>query len=177
LVVYVDVCLIFAEINTLSASYLLQDERDVNAFLGIKINKVTTKKIITLTQPSLIQQILKEVSITERSNRKYTPVDSIQYADVDGLDRIDTWNYRSIVGKLNYLVNNTQPDISVAVHQCAQFCSHPKAIHELAVKRITKYLLAMQHKGLILRPTTDMHLNMYVDADFAGRWHQEYTKL
>jgi hypothetical protein len=177
LVVYVDDCLIFAEINTLSASYLLQDERDVNAFLGIKINKVTTKKIITLTQPSLIQQILKEVSITERSNGKYTPVDSILYADVDGLDRIDTWNYRSIVGKLNYLVNNTRPDISVAVHQCAQFCSHPKAIHELAVKRLTKYLLTTQHKGLILRPTTDMHLNMYVDADFAGRWHQEYTKL
>jgi len=149
----------------------------VNAFLGIKINKVTTKKIITLTQPSLIQQILKEVSITERSNGKYTPVDSILYADVDGLDRIDTWNYRSIVGKLNYLVNNTRPDISVAVHQCAQFCSHPKAIHELAVKRLTKYLLTTQHKGLILRPTTDMHLNMYVDADFAGRWHQEYTKL
>ena len=115
LVVYVDDCLIFAEndttintlINTLSASYLLQDERDVNAFLGVQINKVTTKKIITLTQPSLIQQILKEVGITERSNGKYTPVDSILYADVDGHDRIDTWNYRSIVGKLNYLANNT----------------------------------------------------------------------
>jgi hypothetical protein len=79
----------------------------VNAFLGVQINKVTTKKIITLTQPSLIQQILKEVGITERSNGKYTPVDSILYADVDGLDRIDTWNYRSIVGKLNYLANNT----------------------------------------------------------------------
>ena len=44
LVVYVDDCLIFAEINTLSASYLLQDERDMNAFLGIKINNVQQRK-------------------------------------------------------------------------------------------------------------------------------------
>jgi hypothetical protein len=149
----------------------------VTAFLGIQIHQDATKKTITLTQPSLIQKVLKEIGITERSNGKYTPVVSILYAEVDGLDRTDTWNYRTIIGKLNYLANNTRPDISMAKHQCAYFCSHPKAIHELAMKCIARYLLATQDKGLILHPTTDLHLDMYVDADFAGGWHKEYTEL
>ena len=36
------------------------------------------------------------------------------------------------------------------------------------MKCIARYLLATQDKGLILHPTTDLHLDMYVDADFAG---------
>ena len=29
------------------------------------------------------------------------------------------FHYRSVIGKLNYLENITQPDIAYAVHQCA----------------------------------------------------------
>jgi hypothetical protein len=65
----------------------------------------------------------------------------------------------------------------MAVHQCTRFCTAPKAIHELAVKRIARYLLATRDKGLLLRPTTSFTLDMYVDADFAGRWHWEFSHL
>jgi hypothetical protein len=37
---------------------------------------------------------------------------------------------------LNYLANNTRPDINMAVYQWARYCSNPKAIHELGVKCI-----------------------------------------
>jgi hypothetical protein len=98
LVVYVDDCLIFAQhddtinvlIKALSADFLLQDEGDVNAFLGAQIRKDAVTKTITLTQPSLIQQILQDVGIRGQSNGKDTPVDSILYDDVDGLDRPDS---------------------------------------------------------------------------------------
>ena len=30
---------------------------------------------------------------------------------------------------------------------------------------------------MILKPTTDVTLNMFVDADFAGMWHKEYAEL
>jgi hypothetical protein len=82
-----------------------------------------------------------------------------------------------VIGKLNYLANNTRPDISMALHQCARFCTNPKAVHDLAVKRVTRYLLATADKRLVLKPSADMALNMYVDADFAGRWHKEYSEL
>jgi len=75
------------------------------------------------------------------------------------------------------LAKNTRPDISMAVHQCARYCSNPKAIHELAVKRIAWYLLSTQDKGLILTPSTSLSLYMHVDADFAGWWHREFSEL
>jgi len=181
----VDDCLIFAQhdatinalIKALSAGFLLQDEGDVNAFLGVQIRRDASTKSITLTQPSLIQQILQDVGIRGQSNGKDTPADSILYADLDGLPRTDTWNYRSLIGKLNYLANNTRPDISMAVHQCARYSANPKALHELAVKQIARYLLATQDRGIVMHPTSDMSLNMFVDADFAGRWHRDYTEL
>jgi hypothetical protein len=68
-------------------------------------------------------------------------------------------------------------DTSFAVHQCARFSSAPTALHELAVKRIGCYLLATKDKGLILHPKHDFRLDMFVDADFAGRWHHENSHL
>jgi hypothetical protein len=65
----------------------------------------------------------------------------------------------------------------MAVHQCARFCSTPKALHELAVKRIARYLLATKDYGLCLRPSQSFSLDMFVDADFAGRWHKEFSHL
>jgi hypothetical protein len=185
IVVYVDDCLIFSKsddtinnlIKQLSSSFILQDEGDVSAFLGVQINKDANTKTIHLTQPGLIQQVINDLGITMFGKGKDTPVDSILHADPDGSERLDKWNYRSIIGKLNYLANNTRPDISMAVHQCAKFCSHPKAIHEIAVKRIVRYLLATKDKGLILKPSMSLTLDMFVDADFAGMWHKEYSAL
>ncbi len=103
----------------------MQDEGDVNAFLGVQIVKDPRTKNITLSQPSLIQQILHDVGITNVSNGKETPVDAILYADSTRPERQEKWNYKSVIGTLNYLANNTRPDISMAVHQYAHFCTNP----------------------------------------------------
>jgi hypothetical protein len=65
----------------------------------------------------------------------------------------------------------------MAVHQCAGFCSAPRALHEIAVKRIVRYLLATRDKGMLLTPNMTFNLDMFVDADFAGRWHKEFSHL
>jgi hypothetical protein len=82
-----------------------------------------------------------------------------------------------VIGKLNFLAQNTRPDISFAVHQCARFSSKPTALHELAVKRIVRYLLYTKNQGLVLHPNRDFTLDMYVDADFAGLRHQQHSAL
>jgi hypothetical protein len=81
------------------------------------------------------------------------------------------------MGKLNYIAQNTRPDISFAVHQCARYSSNPTALHELAVKRIGRYLLNTKDKGLVMHPTQAFKLDMFIDADFAGMWHREYSEL
>ncbi len=63
------------------------------------------------------------------------------------------------------------------MHQCARFCTKPTALHELAVKRLAKYLLATKDRGLILHPHADFKLDMFVDADFTSMYHREHSSL
>jgi hypothetical protein len=185
MVVYTDDCLIFAPendtINTLVASlselYKLEDQGDVHDYLGLRIEKDPTNKLLTMTQTGLIESIIHDLNLANDSNTKNTPSDSILYPDHHGAPRQESWNYRSVIGKLNYLAQNTRPDISYAVHQCARFCTRPTALHELAVKRIARYLLLTKDRSLILKPTRALTLDMYVDAVFAGMWHQEHSAL
>jgi len=130
-----------------------------------------------MTQPGLIESVLMDLNLLQDSKSKDTPSVGILYPDRDGIKRQDTWHYRSVIGKLNYIAQNRRPDISFAVHQCAQYSSNPTALHELAVKHIGHYLLNTKDKGLIMHPTQDFKLDMFVDADFAGMWHWEYSEL
>ena len=76
-----------------------------------------------------------------------------------------------MIGCLNYLANNSRPDIQFAVHQCARYTHNPKKEHSAAVKKIVRYLIGTRTKGLILSPTSEITLDMYADADFAGMWN------
>ena len=58
--------------------------------------------------------------------------------------------------------------MSMAVHQVATFSNNPKASHNAAVKRIGKYLLSTEDKGLTYEPDNSKGLEIFVDADFTG---------
>jgi len=73
---------------------------------------------------------------------------------------------------LAYLANNTRPELSMAVHQCARFCNEPMLSHERAIKHIGKYLLKDPDRGLVFEPDDSKGIECYVDADFAGGWSQ-----
>ncbi len=67
-----------------------------------------------------------------------------------------------------YLSSNTRLEISLANHQCARFSNDPRMPHGTALKRIGRYLLGTRDKGMIVRPSKDLTLDCYADADFAG---------
>jgi hypothetical protein len=94
-------------------------------FLDYQIHKDNQSKTIELTQPALIEPVIKDLGIDNYSKGKDFPVDSILHANLNGHDHIDSWNYQSIDGKLNYLDKNTRPNISRAVHRCAHYCTNP----------------------------------------------------
>jgi hypothetical protein len=80
----------------------------------------------------------------------------------------------SAVGMLQYLSNNTWPDITFAVSQVAWFTSTPKESHESAVKIIIRYLKWTEKNGLIVKPTGSLDIKVWCDADFTGL-HQSET--
>ena len=110
----------------------------------------------------------------EGANPKYTPADSVPLGPCpDDPPHNEEWSYASLIGCLYYLCNNSRPDLSFAVNQCARYTHNPRKSHSIAAKRIVKYLLATRDKGLILSPTKDFSLHMYADADFAGLWNSD----
>jgi len=180
---YVDDCLVFSPqqsvidqvLLALRRDYLIGSQGSVQDFLGINITKDSTGAT-HFTQPGLIDSILSDLQLAD-CHKKYTPAISVLHPDHGGHARMEAWNYRSVLGKLNYLAQMTRPDISMAVHNCARFTTAPTYLHEQAIKRIGRYLSTTKTKGLIYRPIPAGNLDMYVDADFAGAWHKEYSHL
>ena len=96
-------------------------------------------------------------------------------SEVLGSNKSDTnfdkhFDYRSLVGMLLYLEKGTRPDLAYAVHQCARHSSQPKSKHAKAMKKIGQYLRETKTRGTIMKPDTTKHIEIYVDADFAGGW-------
>ena len=183
ILLYVDDCLLFGTstaviddiIANLSRNYIIGEQGSVQDFLGIRISSDATGTI-TFHQEGLITSILQDLHLLN-GVPKFTPAVHVLHPDETGSPREELWNYRSIVGKLNFLSQMTRPDISMAVHNCARFSARPTSLHEQAVKRIGRYLLHTRNHGLIYRPQPSGSLDMYVDADFAGTWHKEYAHL
>jgi hypothetical protein len=144
----------------------------VEDFLGVKIDNQENGNI-HFTQPQLIDQILEDLGLTQDNVAvKDTPAVSnqtlLRHETSAKFD--ESWKYRSVIGKMNFLEKSTRPDISVAVHQCARFMEDPKVEHGEAVKRIGRYLKGTRDGGLIYKPTNDS-FDCYVDASFAGEWN------
>jgi hypothetical protein len=156
-----------------ATQYNITDEGTLDDNLGVKIQQAVDGRF-TLTQPHLIQQILDDLGFKENSKTKKTPAlaSKILQRDIFGDTFQETWLYRSVVGKLNFLEKSTRGDISYPVHQCARFCSDPRGPHGEAIKRIGRYLMGTKDKGVIIDPNRNS-FECYVDADFCGNWDQD----
>ena len=72
-----------------------------------------------------------------------------------------------------YLASNFRPDIVFAVHQCAWFTHCTRRSHEQAVIQICRYLKGTVNDGLTYKPTKDLRVELFRNADFAGLWEAE----
>jgi len=101
-----------------------------------------------ITQPGLIDKVIALCGLENESSEHRTPADCILQAksSQDEPQQL-AWNYRRAIGVLNYIAASSRPDISFAVHQCTRFSQSPGRVHELAVKRIIRYLKGTRTKG------------------------------
>jgi hypothetical protein len=66
------------------------------------------------------------------------------------------------------LVNNPHPDIANAVYQAAKFTHHPCQSYAVGLKEIAQHLKKTKLDGMFISPQDSVHVDCYVDADFAG---------
>ena len=178
IITYVDDCLLFCEdpttleilITSLKGKHPLTDENignDMYDYLGIEITMKDRK--INLLQSGLINKILTTTGYNKVNPSVKTPAkESPLTTDTDGLSFDGDYDYPTVVGMLLYLVN-TCPDIQYAVHSCCCFVHCPRKSHDVAIRRICRYLISTKNKGLTFNLDNDpLQLHCYVDADFCG---------
>lgn len=159
------------EIKLLSKECKIEDKGQLEDYLGINVH-YRDDTSIELTQPQLIDEILNDLQLSMKDSIRETPALSskILHRHLEEPEANIDFNYRSVIGKLNYLEKSTRPDLAYSVHQCARFMEQPRKSHAEAVEHIGRYLLGTREKGLILKPKKKRCIEDYVDADFCGNW-------
>jgi len=135
------------------------------------------KQEILMLQMGLIDRIISALGLDgEMSNSTRTPaLESPLPKDAQGDPHDMCFNYAIVVGMAMYLCNDSRPEITFAVHQCARHSFNPKRKHAEYLKRLGRYLIKTRNNGLILRPDPEnmFKIDCYVDTDFAGLWNHE----
>jgi hypothetical protein len=183
-IVYVDDLLLYARDDSTIDSLIsklkkddiwIRKEESTEGYLGVDISDCKSDGSFTLTQTGLIKRVISALGLHAAwTGAKETPADVTALPrDANGTPADPLVQYSSVVGMLLYLSGHTRPDIAFAVHQCARYTFQPTNRHVTALKRIGRYLKGTQDKGLIMRPTSKIHVDCYPDADFAGLYNKE----
>ncbi|EJK77403.1 hypothetical protein THAOC_00765, partial [Thalassiosira oceanica] len=134
----------------------IEDQGDPNDYVGVNITK-DKHGYLNFNQLALIDAIIKDT--------RYR------------LNTFFDFNYRSAVGKLNYLAQTTRPDIMAATHMIAKYSHCPKKEHGEAIIHLVQYLKSTRHIGLRFAPDQSKGFENYCDADFSGNWFRDQAQF
>ena len=121
------------------------------------------------SQRALIDTIIHDADLND-SKVKAVPakVNEHLHAHLDKPPFSLNFNYRSMIGKLNYLAQTTRPDIMYATHELAKYSSNPHKPHGEAALYLVRYLKKSRNIGICFRPHPDKGFECYCNADFSG---------
>lgn len=113
LVIYTDDTIVTGKVDSevdkaiadIGSIFDITSQSKVDDFLGVKVIRNESDGTVTLTQPHLIDSIIKDLHLDEKSNGRWLPALVTQVLHrFDGSDaHDDSFHFRSIIGKLNYL--------------------------------------------------------------------------
>jgi len=154
-------------IDQLSNQFSVKDMGQLHFFLGMEVIPTTTG--LFLSQHKYIRDLLTKLNM-HGAKEATTPLSTtIMLKLLDGTSSVDSTEYRSIIGALQYL-SLTRLDISFAVNKLFQFMQKPTTTHLTAAKRLLRYLKHTIFHGIHIRRDMNPKFITYSDADWAGNF-------
>lgn len=136
-------------------------------FLGIYISN-PSKNILKLSQGQYARKLLERHDMVNCKVAK-TPIERLMEPNDSESSAQLKSDYNSIIGGLQYLANNTRPDLSHSVNHLSRFLTNPSEEHLKAARRVLRYIANDPDKGItFLKSQEKPKLEAYSDADFAG---------
>ncbi len=148
----------------------IEDQGHPSDYVGVNIKKLKNGSY-EFTQCALINSIIDNIGLTDiKSKPVPAKVAILLHAFKDAPVFDLNFNYRSVVGKLNYLAQTTRPDIMYATHQIVKFSADPREPHGDAIIYLVRYLKKSRDIGICFTPNSKKEFECYCNADFSGNW-------
>jgi transposase InsO family protein len=153
--------------HDLMAEFDIRDLGDLKFFLGVHVER-TPDGGYFLHQRKHAQDILEYFGMQD-CKALLTPMEmkkALKRREPTE-QRCNQESFRTGIGALLYLCN-TRPDLSQAVSVLSKFVNDPSAEHEVAFKRVLRYLRGTTGEGVAYKGQGSDLLEGWADADYAG---------
>jgi hypothetical protein len=180
IVVYVDDLTIMSHSMTLinnlkremSLRFKMKDLGDIHYILKMEVTRDRARRLMTISQRQYINDLIKKFNLEENKPVATPQLVGEQLLPELGMTAVQIaaqgFDYRGIVGSLQYLVRGTRPDIANAVRELSKFLSCYNRTHWEAARRVLKYLKGTSTYGLRMDGTSkNVAYEVYTDASFA----------
>jgi hypothetical protein len=157
--------------NIQDAGLNIEDQGHPADYVGVNIKKAKDESY-EFTQCALIDSIIQDFGLNKKdATVKPVPAKVSQrlhtFKDEPPFNL--EFNFRSAVGKLNYLAQTTRPDIMYATHQVAKYSLDPRQSHGEAILYLVHYLKTTHDIGVKFTPDpTKGFFKCYRDSAFSG---------
>ena len=184
LLIYVDDMLIVSsskeEIQAmkkqLNAEFSMKDLGAATRILGIDIQRDRKMKILTLSQKSYFEKVLRSFSM-ENAKATSTPIGAHfklstlkEHEVISEAKHMKDVPYSNCVGSLMYAMVSTRPDLAYGVGLVSRFMSKPSRDHWQAAKWLLRYLKGTSEMKLVYsqNATRGPKVVGYCDSDYAA---------
>ncbi len=130
------------------------------------------RSFVQVHQRALIDDIIDDVRLKDAKVKPVPAKVSLKlhaFKDTPPFD-LD-FNYRSAVGKLNYLAQTTRPDIMYVTHQIAKYSSNPRQSHGEAILYLVCYLKKTHYPSSSLIPRKVLNATATLISQETGTRH------
>lgn len=127
----------------LTEKFEMKDLGEVKVILGIRVIRNRQERTIHLDQTHYIEETLKEHELDlQTSFSVSTPANGYDnlIAPLDNDSAADSREYQRLIGKLNWIVRATRPDIAFVTQKLSQFIQNPTIRHLGGAVHLLKYL-------------------------------------
>ena len=124
--------------KALEATFHMEERGTLHWFLGLRIKREECK--VTVDPERYLKTMLERFQM-DQCKPSRTPADlnlKLQKAQ-NGDEEVDQRIYRSLVGSLLYLANQTRPDIMFTVNILSRHINAPTNQHWMCAKRLLRY--------------------------------------
>ncbi|CAL2256766.1 unnamed protein product [Prunus armeniaca] len=162
----------------LSNNFEIKDLGEVVFVLGIEIQRGRAQGLLSMSQKTYIERILKRFDMSMCFGQKVPlakgDLKKEHYPkSKEEEEKMRNKRYASLVGSIMYAQVCTRPDPALCISKMGIFQSNPGMQHWIAGKKILRYVQRTKAYMLIYRCTENLELVGYVGANF-GKAEDDY---